>query len=159
MRCCSECWWTHSLIHYNNIIMSMMASPITSLTIVYSTFIQAQIKENIKAPRHWSLWNLPGTGEFPTQMASCAEMFPFDDVIMYSGQSGHGIHIEIHVRSMLISSFFNVAVMDFNIMSEWSRPLLVSDHYSGNLLQDVVIVWVIVTCGFDVHFINIMMLS
>ena len=31
--------------------MGMMASQITSLTIVYS-FIQAQIKENIKAPRH-----------------------------------------------------------------------------------------------------------
>ena len=25
------------------------------------------------------------TGEFPAQMASSAEMFPFDDVIMYSG--------------------------------------------------------------------------
>ena len=34
--------------------MSMMASQITSLTIV-----QAQIKENIKAPRQWPLW-----GEF-----------------------------------------------------------------------------------------------
>ena len=27
-------------------------------------------------------WNSPGTGEFPAQMASNAEMFPFDDVIM-----------------------------------------------------------------------------
>ena len=32
--------------------MSAMASQITSLAIVYSTFIQAQIKENIKASRH-----------------------------------------------------------------------------------------------------------
>ena len=32
---------------------------ITSLTIVYWTVIQAQIKENIKAPRHWPL-----SGEF-----------------------------------------------------------------------------------------------
>ena len=32
-----------------------MASQITSLTIVYSTVIQAEIKENIKAPRHWPL--------------------------------------------------------------------------------------------------------
>ena len=40
--------------------MSSMASQITSLTIVYSTvYIHAQIKENIKAPRHWPLW-----GEF-----------------------------------------------------------------------------------------------
>ena len=48
------------LINYNDVIMSSMASSITSLTIVYySTVIQAQIKEKVKAPRHWPLW-----GEF-----------------------------------------------------------------------------------------------
>ena len=36
--------------------MDMMASQITSLTIVFSILIRAQIKENIKAPRHWPLW-------------------------------------------------------------------------------------------------------
>ena len=36
-----------------------MASQITSLTIVTQPLIQAQIKENTKAPRHWPLW-----GEF-----------------------------------------------------------------------------------------------
>ena len=46
-------------IQYSDVIMSMMASPIASLTIVYSTVIQAQIKEKIKSPRHWPLW-----GEF-----------------------------------------------------------------------------------------------
>ena len=35
--------------------MSAMASLITNLNIAYS-FVQAQIKENIKAPRHWPLW-------------------------------------------------------------------------------------------------------
>ena len=46
-------------------------------------FIQAQIKGNIKALRHWPLWgNSPVTGEFPTQRASNAEMFPSDDVII-----------------------------------------------------------------------------
>ena len=43
----------------SDVIMVAMASQITSLTIVYSTFIQVQIKENINAPRHWSLY-----GEF-----------------------------------------------------------------------------------------------
>ena len=51
--------------------MGTTAFQITSLAIVYSTFIQAQIKENIKAPRHWPLW--PGTGEFPAQVASNTE--------------------------------------------------------------------------------------
>ena len=36
--------------------MSAMASQITNLT---QSFIQAQLKENIKAPRLWPLW-----GEF-----------------------------------------------------------------------------------------------
>ena len=35
--------------------MNAMAFQITSLPIVYSTFIQAQIKENTKAPPHWPL--------------------------------------------------------------------------------------------------------
>ena len=32
--------------------------------------------------------NSPGTGEFPAQMASNAEMFPFDDVIMLCSTMG-----------------------------------------------------------------------
>ena len=42
--------------HYTDVIMGAIASQITSLAIVYSAaFIQMQIKENIKAPRHWPL--------------------------------------------------------------------------------------------------------
>ena len=41
--------------HYNDVIMGAIASQITSLAIVTQPFIQMQIKENIKAPRHWPL--------------------------------------------------------------------------------------------------------
>ena len=49
------CWCRSLLIllqalYYNDVIMSAMASQITSITIV-----QAQNKENTKAPRHWPL--------------------------------------------------------------------------------------------------------
>ena len=44
------------MLHYNDVIMSAMVSQITSLTIVYTAIYSAQIKENIKAPRHWPLW-------------------------------------------------------------------------------------------------------
>ena len=64
--------------------MGSIASQITSLTIVYSTVFQAQIKESIKAPRHWPL-----RGEFTgdrliprTNGPVTRKMFPFDDVIM-----------------------------------------------------------------------------
>ena len=43
--------------------MSGMASQITTLTIVYSTVYQAQIKENIKAPRQWLF--VPGIHRWP----------------------------------------------------------------------------------------------
>ena len=41
---------------YNDVLTSAMASQITSLTIFFTqSLILAQIKENIKAPRHWPL--------------------------------------------------------------------------------------------------------
>ena len=45
--------------HYGYVIMGAIVFQISSLTIVYSTVIQTQIKENIKAPRH-----RPLRGEF-----------------------------------------------------------------------------------------------
>ena len=42
--------------HYSD-VMSAMGSRITVISIVCSTVqVQVQIKENIKAPRHWPLW-------------------------------------------------------------------------------------------------------
>ena len=45
-----------------------------ALRLLTQPFIQAEITENIKAPRHWPLCEeFTGTGEFPAQMASNAE--------------------------------------------------------------------------------------
>ena len=47
-------------------------------------FVQAQVKENIKAPRHWPLWR-ESTGYWwvpLTKRPVTRKMFPFDDVIM-----------------------------------------------------------------------------
>ena len=57
--------------------MGAMACQIISLTIVYSTVYQAQIKEHIKAPRHWPV-NSPH--KWPAWVTR--KMFPFHDVIM-----------------------------------------------------------------------------
>ena len=47
-------------------------------------FIQAQIKENIKAPRHWPLWGeFTGARWIPQHKWPVTQkMFPFDEVIM-----------------------------------------------------------------------------
>ena len=61
----------HAMInHYDDVTVSGLASQITSLTIVYSTILRVQIKENITG---LCVGNSPGTGEFPAQMASNAE--------------------------------------------------------------------------------------
>ena len=63
--------------------MTTMASQITSLMVVYSTVYSDADQRKIEALPHCPLWGeFTGTGEFPAQRASYAEMFPFDDVIM-----------------------------------------------------------------------------
>ena len=63
--------------------MGAMASQITILTIVYTPFIQAQIKENINIPSHCLCeGNSHVTGDFPAQRATDTEIFPFDDVLV-----------------------------------------------------------------------------
>ena len=60
-------------VHYNDVIMGVMASQITSLTVIYSTFYSGADQRT----RVIGLCegNSPVTGKFP-------KMFPFDDVIM-----------------------------------------------------------------------------
>ena len=51
-----------------------MASQSPALRLFTQPFIQTQIKENIKAPRHWPLCGeFTGPGEFPAQRACYAE--------------------------------------------------------------------------------------
>ena len=61
------------LHHYSDVIMRAMVFPITGVSIG-----KAQTKENIKAPRHWPLWD-----ELPAQRASYAEMFSFVIIVHY----------------------------------------------------------------------------
>ena len=58
--------------HYSDVIISVMASQITGVSIIYSTVVKVQIEESIKAPRHWPLWG-EFSGDFPVKGASNAE--------------------------------------------------------------------------------------
>ena len=42
--------------HYSDVIMSAMGSQITGVSIICPKFVQAEINETIKTPRHWPLW-------------------------------------------------------------------------------------------------------
>ena len=65
----------HMAIHYNDVIMSIMASQITSLAIVYSTVYSRRRSKKTSKLRVSGLCegNSPMTDEFPTQRASNAE--------------------------------------------------------------------------------------
>ena len=63
------------LAHYNNVMMIVMASQITSLAIVYSTIYSGvdQRKHHSSASLAFVRGNSSVTGDFPAQMASKAE--------------------------------------------------------------------------------------
>ena len=60
--------------------MSAMTFWITRVSIFTELFVQAKIKENIKAPCHWPLWG--DSVNSPHKKQVTQKMFPFDDVIM-----------------------------------------------------------------------------
>ena len=80
--------WDSSLIdlnHYNDVIMSTMASQITSLTIVYSTVYSGA--DQRKHQSSASLAFVLGIHRWPVNSLHkgpvTRKMFPFDDVIMH----------------------------------------------------------------------------
>ena len=77
--CCLPCWMivraTTQIKHYNDVIMSALASQITSLTIVYSTVYLRRGSKKTSKLRVTGLCegNSPVTGEFPAERTSNAE--------------------------------------------------------------------------------------
>ena len=72
----------HHQTHYSGVIMDTMASQITSPPLFNQPFIQAQVKENIKAPLAFvrGIYHWPGNS--PHKGPVTREIFPFDDIIM-----------------------------------------------------------------------------
>ena len=72
--------WVHE--HYNDVIMSEMASQITSLTIVYSTVYSGLDQRKYQSSA--SLASVRGIHRSPVNSLHkvTRKMFPFDDVIM-----------------------------------------------------------------------------
>ena len=70
--------------HYNDVIWARWRLKSPASRLFTQAFFEAQIKENIKARRHWPLCGeFTGTGEFPAQRASNVENVSIsDDVIM-----------------------------------------------------------------------------
>ena len=76
----------HDPFHYDDVIMTTMASQITSLTIVYSTVYSGadQRKHQSSASLAFVLGIHRGPVNSPHKWSITRKMFPFDDVIMFS---------------------------------------------------------------------------
>ena len=98
------------------VTMGAMASQITSLTIrLLSRLFRRRSKKTSKlCVTGLCAGNSPVTGEFPAQRASNAEMFPFDDVNMWTpGQFLNAPLVSNFIRckrNMLEWNWFNTAV-------------------------------------------------
>ena len=76
-------------IHYIDVIMTTMASQITSITVVYSIVFSGADKKKTSKLRVTGLCagNSPGPVNSPHKEPVTRKIFPFDDVIMYRVQS------------------------------------------------------------------------
>ena len=80
----AKIYMSFPVFHYHDVIIGVIASQITSLRLFTQPLIQTQIKENMKAPRHWPLCGEFTWGQVNSlhKRAVTRKMFPFDDVIM-----------------------------------------------------------------------------
>ena len=105
--------------HYDDFIMDVIASQITSLTIVYSTvYSDAYQRKHQSSASLAFVWGIHrGIVEFPTQMAP--KMFPFDDVIMW-GNNGSDVLNMKNCIFFLISKIIvpEVSTLLYPIQSE-----------------------------------------
>ena len=133
----------------------MTITQITSLSIVDSTIIQAQIKENIKAPGHWPL-----CGEFTDDRHTgpvTQKVFPFDDVIM--GNRNDVWQQAIHEPMLYLSTSFTgrqysnifmvreilIKIMHFKLSSaKWRQLFLNCGHFmSTPMCKYRSILWIV----------------
>ena len=72
--------------HYSDVIMSTIASLITSLTIVYSTVCSDADQRKHQSSTLAFVWGIHrGPVNSPHKWPVTRKMFPFDDVIMWTG--------------------------------------------------------------------------
>ena len=119
-------WW-----HHGDVIISAMASQITSFTIVYSTVYPGADQRKHQSSASVAFVR-PETGEFPAQRASNADFFPFHDVIMELSIYVYFNNIEKSILSgekspncVALGTFGNLA-----IESEDDIDLQLFTHYS-----------------------------
>ena len=133
---CKDTWHKHTLKkafthwvisnHYNDVIMSAMASQITSLTIVYSSVYSGadQRKHQSSAPLAFVWGTHRGPVNSPHKGPVTRKMFPFDDVILCVGKTGH--------------YWFRWPFRPFYLHVLTSTPSGISNHMLGKAWDEII---------------------
>ena len=96
----------HTLSHYDEVIMTTMASQITSLTVVYSVVYSDQRKHQSSASLAFVRGIHREPVNSPHKWPVTRKMFPFDDVIMPAGDRGSPHRFSFFKMNFLFTFFF-----------------------------------------------------
>ena len=141
-------------VHYDDVIMSAIASQITSLTIVYSTVCpgadQSKHQSSASLAFVWGIHRRPVNS--PHKWPVTRKMFPFDDVIMCFMHAERGLawfasHLRSHlflyrVSAVLCRTFYRSNLSSQVYHTGWARWCLLV-FFSFPLIQSVVLYSVI----------------
>ena len=107
--------------HYNDGIMTTIASQITSLTIVYSTvYSDADQSKHQSSASLAFVWGIHrGPVNSPHKWPVTRKMFPFDDVIMEAGANGWKISVSSRAICGTVYNFLSC----FMLFSSFNIPL------------------------------------
>ena len=113
---CVQCFQTEGpgegviLLHHNDVIMSTMASQITSRTIVYSTAYSGAVQRKHQSSTSlafvWGIHRWPVNS--PHKVPVKRKMFPFDDVIMVGTRVGSSVRPSFYPRFCITSNWLRL---------------------------------------------------
>ena len=112
--------------HYDDVIMSEIASQITSLTIVYSTVHsgadQSKHQSSASLAFVWEIHRWPVN--FPHKWPVTRKIFPFDDVIMASQSMAHWIMGPSNCMGKVICKSLDIVFIHANIHHWYDRETI-----------------------------------
>ena len=121
----------HKSAHYNDVIMTMMASQITSLTVVYSpVYSDANQRKHQSSASLAFVWGIHQDQWIPPHKGPVTwKMFPFDDVIMITVPLL--INLEGGIYRLLVASLYKLLVLQsfdiFFLLLVWTDSWVTSD--------------------------------
>ena len=119
------------IFHYDDVIMSAIASQITSLTIVYSTvYPGADQRKHQSSASLAFVWEIHrGPVNSPHKWPVTRKMFPFDDVIMIEENAFENVFFELAAHLPQC----NLNVLTISMLNLWTLSFKKCKRYWKNL--------------------------